>query len=261
MNISDPAFHLAAPLALPENEVQLWRLDLEAVAAAEGRWQQLLSGDERTRARRFLAAQVRRHFVATRGLLRILLAGYLGTEPARLKFHYSVREKPGLAEPYAASGICFNVAHSGGVALLGFGRRREIGVDVEQVRRDLDVDAIARRFFSAEEQKQLTAVSSAERYEAFFRCWTRKEAYLKARGEGLWLPLDQFDVNLEAGADNALLATRPDPSEAAQWSLREVAVGPGYLAALCVAGHGYHLQDWKGRSLEQGRPDAVPHWE
>jgi len=79
----------------------------------------------------------------------------------------------------------------------------------------------------------------------FFRCWTRKEAYIKAKGQGLWLPLSQFDVSLEAGVENALLATRPDPSEAAQWSLREVAVGPGYVAALCVAGHGFRVQDWK----------------
>jgi len=254
MNISDPAFHLAAPLVLPEKEVQLWRLDLQAVAAGEERWQQMLSGDEQTRARRFLSAQVRRHFVATRGLLRILLAGYLGAEPARLTFQYSAREKPSLAPPYAASEVCFNVAHSGGVALLAFGRRWEIGVDVERVRGDLDVDAIARRFFSPEEQKQLTAVGSADRYEAFFRCWTRKEAYIKAKGQGLWLPLSQFDVSLEAGVENALLATRPDPSEAAQWSLREVAVGPGYVAALCVAGHGFRVQDWKGRSLDQGLP-------
>jgi 4'-phosphopantetheinyl transferase len=87
-------------------------------------------------------------------------------------------------------------------------------------------------------------VTADDKFEAFFRCWTRKEAYIKAKGEGLWLPLDQFDVCVAAGADNVLLATRPDGSEAARWSLREVAAGPGYVAALCVAGPAFRLRDW-----------------
>jgi 4'-phosphopantetheinyl transferase len=130
------------------------------------------------------------------------------------------------------------------VALLAFSRRRELGVDVEQVRRDLDIAGIARRFFSPLEQKQLAAVTADDKFEAFFRCWTRKEAYVKARGEGLWLPLDQFDVRVATGSDDALLATRPDESEAACWSLREIPAGPGYVAALCVAGHDFRVRDW-----------------
>jgi 4'-phosphopantetheinyl transferase len=242
MTISDPAFCLVAPLALPEDEVQLWRLDLEAVSGSEDRWQQLLSADEQARARRFVSARVRSHFMATRGVLRARLGGYLGTDPAGLAFHYSARNKPSLAPPHGASGVSFNVAHSGGLALLAFARGREVGVDVEQVR-DLDVEGIARRFFSPCEQKQLAAVPPEDKRETFFRCWTKKEAYIKAKGEGLWLPLHQFDVSVAAGSENALLATRPDESEAARWTLREVSVGPGYVAALCVEGRDFRVRD------------------
>jgi len=249
MNISDPAFRLVAPLLLAENEVQLWRLDLEALAAGEDRWYKLLAADEQDRAMRFRFKRIRQQFVATHAVLRILLAGYLRTEPNTLTFFHSAKNKPALGPPYADSGISFNVAHSGGVALLAFVRRRKIGVDVEQIRRDLDFVAI-HRFFAPHEQNQLAAVPADERLEAFFRCWTRKEAYIKAKGEGLSLPLDQFDVSLAARDTNALLSTRPDGSEAALWSLREVSAGPGYVAALCVAGH-----DWSLRCPSNGPED------
>jgi len=242
MNISDPAFHPGA-LVLPESEVQVWRLDLEALAAAEDRWHKLLSPDEQARAGRFRPVQVRRHFVVARGMLRTVLAAYLGVDASKLAFCYSAREKPRLAPPYAESGILFNVAHSGGVALLAFAREREIGVDVEQMSREVEVAAIARRFFSPREQVQLAALSPEERHDAFFRCWTRKEAFIKAKGEGLALPLDQFDVSIAPGDKNALLATRPDEAEAARWSLREVQAGPGYAGALCVGGHEYEVRD------------------
>jgi len=245
MNISDPAFHLAVPLELPHDEVQLWRLDLESLAAGEQRWQQLLSPDERARAARLLVSRVRQQFVSTRAALRMILAGYLGALPSRLAFRQSAKSKPSLDAPDAESGISFNVAHSGGVALLAFGRSREIGVDIEQVRQNVEVEAISRRFFSPNEQDQLAAVTD-DKFEAFFRCWTRKEAYIKAIGEGLWLPLNQFDVCVAAGSQNALLATRPDGSEAARWSLREVAAGPGYVAALCAAGCNFRLRSWNG---------------
>src|SRR5712671_5474431 len=196
MNISDSSFQIEAPLALPEDEVQLWRVDLEAIRAAEPRWQALLSSDESTRASRFHFPVDRQRYVATRALLRMILAGYLVMDPKDVNFSYSKEEKPSLASPHNGIEITFNVSHSGGIALLAFARRKEIGIDVEQVRGDFDVDAIARRFFSAREQEQLAALPNEERFEAFFRCWTRKEAYIKATGDGLSLPLHQFDVSV-----------------------------------------------------------------
>ena len=138
----------------------------------------------------------------------------------------------------------FNVSHSGGIALLAFVRGREIGIDVEQVRSDFDLEAIARRFFSAHEQDQLFALAAETRIEAFFRCWTRKEAYIKATGDGLSLPLSQFDVSLASGEGNVLLATRPDASEAERWLLREIPASAGFVAAVCVQGQGWKLGEW-----------------
>jgi 4'-phosphopantetheinyl transferase len=227
--------------------VHLWRVDVEAIRADESRWQQVLSSDELTRASRFHFPSDRRRFVASQALLRTILASYLATDPSGLSFFsYSKTEKPSLGPPHTDSGVTFSISHSGGIALLAFTRRREIGVDVEQVRRDSDLKAIARRFFSAHEQRQLFALPAEERGDAFFRCWTRKEAYIKATGDGLSLPLGQFDVSFGMGETNALLATRPDDSEAGHWLLQEAPGGPGYIAALCARGQDWKLNDLTG---------------
>lgn len=246
MNITDSNFQIESSLMLPEDEVQLWRADLEAIGVDESRWQQVLSSDELTRASRFHFSRDRQRFVAGRALLRTILAGYLRTDANGLTFSYSKKEKPSLASDHAESGVTFNVSHSGGIALLAFTRGREIGVDVEQVRQDSDLEAIARRFFSMHEQNQLAALPAQKRIDAFFRCWTRKEAYIKATGDGLSLPLNQFDVSLEVGEANALVATRPDSSEAGHWLLREVPAGSGYMAAVCVRGKSWKLKNWSG---------------
>lgn len=251
MNISDAAFELPTALTLPDGEVHIWHVDVEALAVREAQWQQLLSPDEQLRAKHYLSVLARQTFVVTRGLLRGLLSAYLQTDQERISFQYAAMGKPALNPQHLDSNIRFNVSHADGIALLAFSRGRALGVDVEQVHRVLDIDAIATRFFSAEEQKQL-AIVSEDRYAAFFRCWTRKEAYIKAIGEGLSLPLSQFDVSLASGDTNALLSTRPDGSEAARWSLREISVGSGYMAALCVEGHGWHLRSWPGQAASLG---------
>jgi 4'-phosphopantetheinyl transferase len=246
MNIADSDFSIDALLTLPEDEVQLWRANLDAIGGDESRWQAVLSSDEQARASRFHFLRDRQRFVASRALLRIILAGYLATDPGKIGFSYSNREKPSLGPQHAGCNIRFNLSHSGGNALFAFTRQREIGVDVEQVRRDSDLEAISRRFFSEHERRQLASLSPEERIEGFFRCWTRKEAYIKALGDGLALPLSQFDVSLAALKTGALLATRPDAAEASLWHLREVPGGPGYIAALCVRGDDWKLNDWLG---------------
>lgn len=244
LNIADSNFRLDHSLRLEEDEVQLWRIDLEAIGSDESRWQEILSLDERTRASRYHFARDRRHFAAARACLRIILANFLGMETSDLVFQYSKKEKPSLSSALPKYDITFNVSHSGGAALLAFTRKREIGVDIEKLRDDFDLEAIARRFFSAREQAELFALPGDERVEAFFRCWTRKEAYIKATGDGLSLPLSQFDVSLKPAENDALLCTRPDASEARSWILQEVPAGPGYAAALCVRGRDWKLNSW-----------------
>jgi 4'-phosphopantetheinyl transferase len=244
MNIASSNFEIKASRELPDNEVHLWRIDVDALRSDENRWQKILSSDEAARAARFHFAVDRQRFIISRALLRTILASYLAREAWGLSFSYSSKEKPSLSPAYSGEGLTFNLSHSGSVVLLALTRRREIGVDVEQIRSNFEVDAIARRFFSTQEQQQLAALPEEQRFEAFFRCWTRKEAYIKATGEGLSLPLHQFDVSTAAEDSDALLATRPDGSEAARWSLREVPAGPGYVAALCASGRDWHLKDW-----------------
>lgn len=127
------------------------------------------------------------------------------------------------------------MSHTDGLALLAFERKREVGVDVERIRPQLDARKLAERFFSVRERQYLESLSGDELYIAFCRCWTRKEAYVKARGDGLSLPVDQFDVSIEANDPHALLATRPDASEASRWTVRDLFTSPGYAAALAVA--------------------------
>jgi len=244
MNITHANFSVDSRLALPEDEVQLWRSDLAAIRSDESRWQSLLSADEKQRASRFHFAIDRQRFATTRALLRLILAGYLSAHPNDLAFSYSKKEKPSLGPLYAGSNLAFNVSHSGEIALLAFTRGRRIGVDVEHIHRDIEIDRIARRFFSAHEQNELAAFPDEEKTQSFFRCWTRKEAYIKAVGDGLSLPLSQFDVSLETSAKSALLATRPDNLEAERWFLREAPAGDGYAAALCVEGRNWKLRDW-----------------
>jgi 4'-phosphopantetheinyl transferase len=242
MNICDAAIRLEPQTALPQDEVHLWRVDLAAVSKEQERWHAILSPEERTRAARFHFSRDREYFTATRALLRTILGSYLSSDPVELVFRYSGKDKPSLTTSQAENQVQFNVSHSGDAAMLTFARGRALGVDVEQVRDNFDHVAIARRFFSEQEQRELAALAPSERCYGFFRCWTRKEAYVKAQGAGLSLPLSQFDVSLKPGEEDALLSTRPDRDEAARWSLREVPAGDGYLAALCVQGRGWKLQ-------------------
>ncbi|MFZ0318420.1 MAG: 4'-phosphopantetheinyl transferase superfamily protein [Candidatus Sulfotelmatobacter sp.] len=242
MDIIHPDFQIAKSLELPKDEVQLWRVDLESLRTEENRWYSRLSEDEQIRADRFHFPRDRQLFTASRAILKIILASYLATEPNAVTFSYSEKQKPALGAVHAASDITFNISHSGGMGLMAFTRRREIGVDIEQVRRDFEVEGIANRFFSENEQAQLANLPGIDRFEGFFRCWTRKEAYVKATGDGLSLPLHQFDVSIASSETNALLATRPDNAESALWSLRDVTAPAGYVAAICVHGHEWHLR-------------------
>jgi 4'-phosphopantetheinyl transferase len=248
MHITTSAYEFPPSLTLAPNEVQVWRIDLREAALDAGRWESLLSTDELEHAHRFRFSRDRCHYAAVRGSLRSILAAYLNERPCDLTFSYSAAGKPALASPWSDSGIQFNVSHSGGAALLAFARRREVGIDIEKIRRDVELEGIARRFFSLREQEQLTEIDPNERYEAFFRCWTRKEAYLKATGAGLSLPLSQFDVSILPKNRHALLATRPDPREAERWTLTDIPAGDAFVAALCVEGLGWNLRGWSQKS-------------
>jgi 4'-phosphopantetheinyl transferase len=212
--------------------VHLWHRQLTAPLAEVNACYGLLSQEEKERAMRFRIDRPRTDFVLTRGTLRLLLAHYLNTSPQHVCFRYAAQGKPALV---GESELYFNASHTEGLALMAFAHRRAIGVDVENLERKIEVGRLAERFFSEREKQALKQLRGDELQAAFFRCWTRKEAYIKAKGDGLSLPLDQFDVSITADDRDALLATRPDPAEATRWTIRDVAVGAGYAAAVAVA--------------------------
>jgi 4'-phosphopantetheinyl transferase len=190
---------LAAPsdVILPEGEIHVWRADLDQESWITSNLEADLSEDERARANKFYFARDRCRFIVARGLLRRTLAAYLGQEPAMLHFCYELRGKPSLQmSDTRFPEINFNLAHSNGHAVYAFALRRRLGIDLETIRDDFPIIEIAKRFFSAQEIDQLVELPPDERREAFFLGWTRKEAYVKARGEGLHIELGSFGVAL-----------------------------------------------------------------
>lgn len=204
-----------------------------------------LSVAERERAERFYFERDKKRSVVNQGVLRIILGRYLDVEPADLQFCYGSHGKPTLAEPFDGEDLRFNSSHSDELLLYAFTRGREIGIDVERVRPLPDYEQIAERFFSSEENAALRTFPSSQKLRAFFDCWTRKEAFLKATGEGLSRSLDQFCVSLDLEEPARLLYVVGEPEEAARWSLQALMPAPDYAAALFVEGQGWHLSCWQ----------------
>ena len=226
-------------LVLGGDEIHVWRATLDQTPSQIQSFLHSFSPDELARVERFHFERDRGHFIVARGVLRAVLGGYLNRVPGCLSFCYGSHGKPALAPESDGDSIRFSVSHSHGVALFAVTRGREVGIDLEYIRSDLAVAEIAERFFSRREVAMLRALPTEEQRQVFFRCWTRKEAYIKARGEGLSLLLDQFDVSPAPGEPDAAPGTQRDPSEASDWSLQEFTPAPGYAAALAVEGHGW----------------------
>ena len=221
---------------LRPGEVHVWRAHIDGHVTPES--DAIFSKDERERASRFHFERDRRRFLNGRRILRQLLGSYLGVEPENIGFCYSAYGKPQLDSNHADAGLAFNVSHSGSQAMFAFVLGRAIGVDIEQIRTDVETLELAERFFSPRERSTLISLPGRWQRRGFFLCWTRKEAFVKAKGEGLSLALDQFDVSLAPEEPAEILGTRPDPNERQRWSLWDLDAGPDFAAALVVQGRG-----------------------
>jgi 4'-phosphopantetheinyl transferase len=222
----------AAAMRLAPGTVDVWWCDLGGRSEDDhAAWAGVASADERARADRFSFAADRRRFLARRGLLRTLLAGYLRKRPEDLRFACDEKGKPRLP----GEDVRFNLSRAGDGVLIGFTRGPDIGVDVERVKDGYTGEEIAGKFFAPSETAALTALPESSRSEAFFRVWTAKEAYLKARGDGLAYPLDAFAVTVDSG-EPARLRWHRDGAEAGRWWLLPLTPSAGFVATVAVEG-------------------------
>jgi 4'-phosphopantetheinyl transferase len=227
------AKHAASSFELSALQVHLWPVRTQASEAVIARFAQILAPDECGRAGRFRFEHLRNSFTLARGALRILLGRYLNMSAPGIQLSYGPNGKPAVAAP---ARVEFNTSHSGDVAVFAFAGGSEIGIDLEEIRPLPEMRSLAERFFCPAETDDLMSLPVDQRELAFFLCWTRKEAYLKATGKGLSTPLDAFRVNLRPGEPASLIHIDRNTSAAQAWTLHNLNVAPGYAAALAYRG-------------------------
>ncbi|MGA8497797.1 MAG: 4'-phosphopantetheinyl transferase superfamily protein [Xanthobacteraceae bacterium] len=210
----------------------MWFARLDRTPARLKRMRTILNAEETARADRFYLDVHRNRFIAGRALLRDLLAGYLAQPPEAIRFAYNEWGKPSLEPGFVASDLRFNLSHSQELAMYAFVLERDVGVDIEMIREEVAREKIAENFFSLREVETLRALPREHQAEAFFNCWTRKEAYVKARGQGLSIELDSFDVSLIPGEEAKIL--RGD--DGGGWSLFSFKPDHGFVAAMATQG-------------------------
>jgi 4'-phosphopantetheinyl transferase len=248
---------------LPDEEVHVWRVDQLAWEKETGALFELLDSEERERAARFKFPEPRNQFVISRGLLRQCLGRYLHIEAREVRFRTTANGKPELAanadlhlQDFPVNDLRFNLSHTHGVTVFAVTRHRQVGVDVEKIREDTNALELAERFFSRQEVEWLRSQPASEHIPSFFSCWTAKEAYIKARGQGLSVSLSSFGVlPIIGAADSKLqLSVYDDPQESRRWSIWRLDVGPDLRAAVAIEGETcrVRLGQWPSPDVDGG---------
>jgi 4'-phosphopantetheinyl transferase len=233
---------------LNRDELQIWLASLEIGPQQLGELERTLSADEIARAGRFYFERDRRSFIGRRGILRAILATYLETTPSALRFLYNEFGKPRLEGSKEARSLSFNLSHSGLLVLVAVAIERDVGVDIEFIDSSVSFEEVAKRFFSPNEIATLEALPQSLRPAGFFNCWARKEAYLKARGMGLSIPLDSFDVSLIQGETATLVGTENSSSDISNWKVENLNIDSRYAAAVAAAGRDWKVALWNWQS-------------
>jgi 4'-phosphopantetheinyl transferase len=236
-------------IVINKDEVHIWSVRLDVPDGQAKMWQLYLSRDELQRAQQFLFAKERNHFIIARGVLRKILSHYIEKQPYEIRFNYNKYGKPFLPHEFSGERFRFNLSHSYGICLYAISLNREVGIDIEYIREDFSDLEIAQRFFSPDEVKALQSLPVADQKRAFFLCWTRKEAFIKAKGKGLSVPLDQFDVSLIPDQPAKLLRTKYDRHDVNRWSLFNIDLFAGYTAALVVEGQNLQIKYQNSKDL------------
>lgn len=228
-------------LTLSDEEAHIWRADLEHDVCFQSSYLKILSPDEKNRAQKFRFTRDSRNFIIARGILRSLIGKYLEINPAEISFQYSEFGKPGIADNHS---LQFNISHSQNIALFAFIKKHHVGVDVEFVNPAIDVKDIAEKFFSTNEIMKLLALPEKQQTLGFFNCWTRKEAFIKAVGEGLSFPLNKFEVSLEPDKPAKLLAAEWEPKDVSKWSIYSISPGLNFVGSLAIEGLVEKVKFW-----------------
>ena len=231
--------------ALRDGEVHVWFVLEEEFGGRLPHWGHMLDTQESERAARCRDTASKDRFVIARGLLRVLLARYAGVEPNRIGLACLKEGKPFVESPAHAKNVCFNLSHSGGALLYAFAWGRDVGVDIQQVRDASNALAIARRFFTDEEVAALSALPSDRLREAFFACWTRKEAYAKARGDGVLSSFNPLAMGIGPLDVSTVVLDDSSGQDARRWTIMDLAPYPGYAAAVAVEGERYPVRCWR----------------
>jgi 4'-phosphopantetheinyl transferase len=221
--------------ALGPDDIHAWSASLPVSPETYGLCRDLLAPNERERAERMLAKPARELFVVGRGVLRALIGRYLSVPAAEVRFSYSAFGRPWVPADDGRPALQFSISHSGTQIVLAFARTARVGIDIERVRADADCDGIAARFFAPGEQAVLSSLALADRIDAFFACWTRKEAVLKAVGLGIAGGLSRLEVTCRPDDCARLLQSGLAEVDPAGWSLVDLASPPGYRSALAVS--------------------------
>ena len=246
MNFSCPWQLPPAKIRLSENEVHVWLAGLDALGPPVQHFERIISIDERRKADRFVFERDKERFIVSRGILRTILGKhYLAVKPQYLVFSYGVHGKPYLSEALGYSTIRFNQAGSNGLALYAFSKNRDVGIDLEYMRDLADAQQIVNGSFSECEKEAYNALPEREKPEAFFKCWTRKEAFIKAVGKGLYFPLDQFDVSFSIDEPAKIISIKGNSDEASGWTLVDIKPQQGFSAALAFKGLSADIKFWK----------------
>jgi 4'-phosphopantetheinyl transferase len=234
-------------LALRNNQVHLWKIDFSTHCRHEEDFVSLLSEDEKIRANKFKFNKDRLTYIIAKTILRKLIGSYTKLDPKEIQFNYNKQSKPFIDSEID---LKFNLSHSGQKIIIGFTLNYDIGVDVEYNKRQIEIAEISKRFFSVKESTILMQLSKEDQQAAFYNCWTRKEAFIKAKGGGLSIPLDQFEVTLALGDRPELKIIKWDQNDVVNWNLKAFNCDSDYTGAVIVNHNQpiYKYYDWN-RSL------------
>lgn len=230
---------------LLNDDIHVWRASLEVPSARLEYLYRMLSEDEVNRAKQYCFEQVRRRFIIRRGLLRCILSGYLGQSPREISFSYNSYGKPALVSISGKPALYFNVSHSGALVLYAITQNQEVGVDIERIRLVEDAEDIVKRFFSSREKAEFSTLPERIKKQAFFTCWTRKEAVIKAMGQGLSYRLNKFSVSMIPDEKTRLVKTKGHENKETIWCLKAIRLRAGYVAAVAVEEYDLFIRHWQ----------------